>query len=49
MRLKDKNHFSSLMRIAVSAVCLICFGADSFMIPTMAAIVIILAISRNKL
>ena len=49
MRLKDKNHFSSLMGIAVSAVCLICFGADSFMIPTMAAIVIILAISRNKL
>lgn len=47
--LKEKNHFSSLMGIAVSAVCLICFGADSFMIPTMAAIVIILAISRNKL
>lgn len=49
MRLKEKNHFSSLMGIAVSAVCLICFRADSFMIPTMAAIVIILAISRNKL
>lgn len=47
--LKEKNHFSSLMGIAVSAVCLICFGADSFMIPTMAAIVIILAISRNRL
>ena len=47
--LKEKNHFSSLMGIAVSTVCLICFGADSFMIPTMAAIVIILALSRNKL
>lgn len=47
--LKEKNHFSSLMGIAVSIICLICFGADSFMIPTMAAIVIILALSRNKL
>lgn len=47
--LKEKNHFSSLMGIAVSTVCLICFGADSFMIPTMAAIVIILALSRNRL
>ena len=47
--LKEKNHFSSLMGIAVSVICLICFGADSFMIPTMAAIVIILALSKNKL
>lgn len=47
--LKEKNHFSSLMGIAVSTVCLICFGADSFMIPTMAAIVIILALSKNRL
>lgn len=47
--LKEKNHISSLMGIAVSVICLICFGADSFMIPTMTAIVIILALSRNKL
>ncbi len=37
------------MGIAVSVICLICFGADSFMIPTMAAVVIILALSKNKL
>ena len=47
--LKEKNHISSLMGIAVSVICLICFGADSFMIPTMTTIVIILALSRNKL
>ena len=47
--LKEKNHISSLMGIAVSVICLICFGADSFMIPTMAAIVLLLTLSRKKL
>lgn len=47
--LKEKNHISSLMGIAVSVICLICFSADSFMIPTMTTIVIILVLSRNKL
>lgn len=37
------------MGIAVSVICLICFGADSFMIPTMAAIVLLLTLSRKKL
>lgn len=47
--LKEKNHISSLMGIAVSVLCLICFGADSFMLPTMAAIVLLLTLSRKKL
>lgn len=47
--LKEKNHISSLMGIAVSVICLICFGADSFMLPTMAAIVLLLTLSRKKL
>lgn len=47
--LKEKNHVSSLMGIAVSVLCLICFGADSFMLPTMAAIVLLLTLSRKKL
>lgn len=46
--LKEKNHISSLMGIAVSVICLICFGADSFMIPTMAAIVLLLTLSRKN-
>ena len=47
--LKEKNHVSSLMGIAVSVLCLICFGADSFMLSTMAAIVLLLTLSRKKL
>lgn len=47
--LKEKNHVSSLMGIAVSVLCLIFFGEDSFMLPTMAAIVLLLTLSRKKL
>ena len=47
--LKEKNHISSLMGIAVSVLCLLIFGADSFMLPTMAAIVLLLTLSRKKL
>ena len=31
--LKEKNHISSLMGIAVSVICLLIFGSDSFMLP----------------
>lgn len=47
--LKEKNHFSSLLGVAASAVCLVIFGADSFMIPTMATIIIFLTLTRKKL
>ena len=47
--LKEKNHSSSLIGIAVSVLCLLIFGADSFMLPTMAAIVLLLTLSRKKL
>lgn len=47
--LKEKNHVSSLVGIAVSVLCLIFFGEDSFMLPTMAAIVLLLTLSRKKL
>lgn len=47
--LKEKNHTASIIGIVVSAVCLICFGADSFMIPTMIAILAVLSLLRNKL
>ena len=47
--LKEKNHISSLMGIAVSVICLLIFGSDSFMLPTMAAIVLLLTLSRKKL
>ena len=47
--LKEKDHTATLIGLAASVVCLLCFGADSFMIPTMIAIVALLAMSKNKL
>lgn len=47
--LKEKNHFSSIIGIVISIACLLCFGADGFMIPTMISIVAILTVLQNKL
>ena len=47
--LKEKNHISSLIGLAVSALCLICFGPDSFMIPTMLIILGLLTLLRPRL
>ena len=47
--LKEKNHISSLIGIGAATLCLICFGADSFILPTMAAIIILLTLSKKKL
>ena len=38
--MKEKIHVSSMIGILVSLICLILFGADSFMIPTMILIVL---------
>lgn len=47
--LKEKSHASSCIGIGVSILCLIVFGADSFMIPTMIAIIAVLAAFRKPL
>ena len=47
--LKEKNHIASLMGLLASGACLLCFGADSFMIPSMIAILALLTLSKNKL
>ena len=47
--LKEKNHISSLIGLAISGLCLALFGADSFMLPTMIAIVAVLAAFRKPL
>ena len=47
--LKEKSHAFSLIGIGVSVVCLVIFGPDSFMLPTMAAIILILTAARKKL
>lgn len=47
--LKEDSHISSLIGIIVSAICLICFGADSFMLPTMACILLLLTVFRKNI
>ena len=47
--LKEDNHVSSLIGVAAAVVCRVCFSADSFMLPTMAVILLTLAASRKKL
>jgi 4-azaleucine resistance transporter AzlC len=47
--MKEKHHVSAYIGLGVAAVCLILFGADSFMIPTMIAIIVFLAAIRKPL
>lgn len=47
--LKEDNHISSLIGLGVSLICLLIFGADSFMIPTMITIIVLLTILRHRL
>ena len=46
---KDKNHFSSVSGLLLSAICLMVFGKDNFIIPSMIAILVALAVSRTYL
>ena len=47
--MKEKIHASSIIGLLVSLICLILFGADSFMIPTMILIVFLLTVLRKWL
>ena len=47
--LKEKNHISSWIGLIASTICLLIFGADSFMLPSMAAILILLTVLQKKL
>ena len=46
--LKEKKHYASCIGILVSFICLMIFGADNFMLPTMIAILILFTLLRNK-
>lgn len=45
--LKEKKHYTALIGVLASAVCLIVFGADSFMIPTMICILCFITLFRK--
>ncbi len=47
--LKDKKHWSALIGMAASVVCLVLFGADSFLIPAMLCILLLLGIFRKPI
>lgn len=42
--LKEKNHVPAVLGLGLSALCLIFFGADNFMLPSMAAILGVLSL-----
>ena len=47
--LKEEHHITSMIGIVASVICLIIFGLNSFMIPTMAVIVITLTLSKRSI
>ena len=47
--IKEKNHTGSILGLALSALCLIIFGADNFILPAMAAILATLTALRGTL
>jgi 4-azaleucine resistance transporter AzlC len=47
--LKEKRHLSAWIGLGAAAVCLIVFGADRFMVPTMAAILLLLTLFRRRI
>ena len=47
--LKEKKHYTGVIGLAASAVCLLIFGADSFMIPTMMCILVLLTVFRKPI
>ncbi len=47
--LKEEMHISSLLGLAASLICLIIFGAESFLIPTMVCILLFLTVLRKPI
>ena len=46
--LSTKDHASAIIGVAASVLCLLLFGADGFLIPAMASMLIALTILRNR-
>jgi len=47
--LKEKKHYTALIGVLTSAGCLLLFGADSFLIPTMVCILCFLTVFRKPI
>ena len=47
--LKEKDHTSSLLGLGLSVLCLLAFGSENFIIPSMLAILAVLSLLRKNL
>lgn len=47
--LKEKKHYTALIGVLASTLCLLVFGADSFLIPTMVCILCFLTVFRKPI
>lgn len=47
--IKEKNHASAVMGLLSAAVCLCIFGANAFLLPTMAVIILLLAMFQKPI
>lgn len=47
--LKEKNHLNALLGLGLSLLCLLAFGADNFLIPSMLAILAALTLLRKPM
>ena len=44
--LKEKKHFSSLLGLGVSVLCLVLFGTEKFLVPAMCVIFLVLSLAK---
>lgn len=47
--LKERKHYTALIGVAASAACLLLFGADSFLVPTMVCVLWLLTVFRRPI
>ena len=47
--LKEKKHYTALIGVGASVACRLLFGADSFLVPTMICILLLLAVFRQPI
>lgn len=47
--MKEKRHAASIMGIVISAVCLVIFGSNNFVVPSMAFMLLMFMSLRSKL
>lgn len=47
--MKEKRHAASIMGIVISAICLVIFGSNNFVVPSMAFMLLMFMNLRSKL